>query len=703
MSDHKIFTRYKANEIRAELQSFEVKKSKVSANKRKDGLKKIIANLTLGNYNEMAYLAPEILKFWKIEDDLEVKRICHEYVRSFGIVNPKNTVEALPFILNDLKNRNEKIQIMALKTLVAVPSAEFIDEASRIIPSFVNRRSVPPDVTRTAIYALKRLDEVNHDRVVECLPFLLELIQRENVDPIIHVAALNTLNSIHESNPNLQPLKLSMETAFNSLDLLQTLNEWDKALVLDALTISAVPGSHEDAYEMIDIVLPQLQHVNTFVALNAFKFIAYLLNYVDSVNESLIKRFSNSIISLLNKPPELQFLVLRNVILLLLSRDVPLLNLDVSYFFIEFTDPIFIKDTKLECLYLLANEETLPRILEELEQYATDIDIQMSRKAIRAIGNLAVKLKHHSASECVTALLDLLEFGVEYVVQEIISVFRNILRKHPSEFKSCIKDLVKYTDSVQEPESKNAMIWIITNYSDNMSNYLQIFQIFSSKFLEETLDVQFSILNSSVKFFVRDPNPKTEKICMQMLKSCTEDSNNPDLRNRAFMYWSLLSLAQTDKAHLLSNESLKNILDGELPVIELNTKLDPVILEELELNIGTIASIYLKPVSQIFRNTRPRYLLPSPALNKSRGQLKILHDTKNWNNLESLDTLHEDFSNNRSDKSAHKKSMMNDYDKPAETVNQLKGKRKSSSTSPSKLSRKPSMLVRKLSIRKPFS
>lgn len=47
--------------------------------------------------------------------------------------------------------------------------------------------------------------------------------------------------------------------------------------------------------------------------------------------------------------------------------------------------------------------------------------------------------------------------------------------------------------------------------------------------------------------------------------------------------------------------------------------------------------------------------------------------------------------------------MMDDYDKPAEKINQLKGKRKSSSNNPSKLSRKPSTLLRKLSMKRPFS
>ncbi len=97
-----------------------------------------------------------------------------------------------------------------------------------------------------------------------------------------------------------------------------------------------------------------------------------------------------------------------------------MLKLDISYFFIQFNDPIYIKDTKLECLYLLANKNNLIQILDELEQYATDIDIQMSRKAIRAVGNLAVKLDDSAAANCCDTLADLLDFGVEFFIKEII-------------------------------------------------------------------------------------------------------------------------------------------------------------------------------------------------------------------------------------------------------------------------------------------
>lgn len=81
MSDQKVFARYKANEIVTDLQHFGVKKFKSNITRRKNALRKIIANLVLGNYGEMSLLFSELLKFWQIEDDLEVKRICHDYIR----------------------------------------------------------------------------------------------------------------------------------------------------------------------------------------------------------------------------------------------------------------------------------------------------------------------------------------------------------------------------------------------------------------------------------------------------------------------------------------------------------------------------------------------------------------------------------------------------------------------------------------------
>ena len=74
------------------------------------------------------------------------------------------------------------------------------------------------------------------------------------------------------------------------------------------------------------------------------------------------------------------------------------------------------------------------------------------------------------------------------------------------------------------------------------------------------------------------------------------------------MYWRMLS---TDP------ELAKKVVMGQKPSITAESeKLDPVTLEEMCLNVGTLATVYLKPVQQVFRNARSRKLTVSPALQK---------------------------------------------------------------------------------------
>lgn len=703
MSDQRVFSRYKASEIKSDLQHVDLKRAKVSGMRRKLALKKIIANLMLGNYTEMIQLFPEILKFWKIEDDFEVRKICHEYVRTFGSIKPRSMVEALSYIMDDLKGHDETIQLLALETLISVPLTKFTDEAFNFIISLVNRRSVSIRLLEAAIYSLLQLNDFDHERVMSLTHILYDIIEQHLESPSVRIAALKTLYSLLDNEKNVDRLSLSIDVAYNLLDNIPSLNEWDIAFVLECLVTTVVPNTYSDAYALIDTVLPQLQHVNTSVALNALKFILYLINYVDEVDVALTIRLSNSVTALLEKPSELQFLILRNIILLLLSREKPIIDVDVSYFFIEFNDPIYIKDTKLECLYLLANEINLPQILEELEQYSTDIDIQMSRKAVRAIGNLAVKLGEKAADNCIITLFHLIEFGVEYVVQEIIAVFRNILRKYPHRYEKEVITLMHYIEYVQEPEVKNAIIWIISNYSDVLDNYIELFENIVSNVKDEQLEVQFAILNASVKLYVKTSLSRIENLCQLLFNFFIEKTNNPDLRSRALMYSRLLSMAK-QRPDIINQKTLKDLLNGEIPIIEINSKLDPVILEELELNIGTVTSIYLKPTVQIFKESKIKTLPKSPILHLDKNTLQITQNNSMLNDahkeVNGNMTISSTETNNRN--LSHNVTM-GDYDRPAQKVNQLKSRRKSSVNlnSPIKnISRKPSMLIRKLSLKR---
>lgn len=104
-------------------------------------------------------------------------------------------------------------------------------------------------------------------------------------------------------------------------------------------------------------------------------------------------------------------------------------------------------------------------MLAELKEYATEVDVDFVRKAVRAIGRCAIKVEvkkietyikcnqsvnefffpladtvlllQQSAERCVSTLLDLIQTKVNYVVQEAIVVIRDIFRKYPNKYVTC--------------------------------------------------------------------------------------------------------------------------------------------------------------------------------------------------------------------------------------------------------------------------
>lgn len=71
------------------------------------------------------------------------------------------------------------------------------------------------------------------------------------------------------------------------------------------------------------------------------------------------------------------------------------------------------------------------QVLLEFKEYATEVDVDFVRKAVRAIGRCAIKLER-AAERCINVLLDLIKMKVNYVVQEAIIVIKDIFRRYPN-------------------------------------------------------------------------------------------------------------------------------------------------------------------------------------------------------------------------------------------------------------------------------
>lgn len=595
--DGKLFARGKVAELRTELNGGNKKDKNHSS--KKIALKKIVANMTMSN-NEMVNLFPDIISCMHIQS-LEIKKMCFLFLVNYARMKTEVAVKAIPVLEQDMNDHNPLIRALALRTVSYIHVREYVETTLSAVKTLL--RDNDPYVRKTAAFCVAKL--FDHDKqVVEksnLIDRLNSLLRDDN--PTVVASALASLMDIWERSDHIK-LTIDYSNASKMVAILPDCSEWGQTYILEAL-MSYVPQDHAEALLLAERISPRLSHSNSAVVLTCIRVIMYLMNYIADQKHilALCKKLSPPLVTLLAKGPEVQYLALRNALLILQRRPEVLRN-DIRVFFCKYNDPIYVKVTKLELIFLLANERNIDEVLTELREYATEIDVHFVRKAVRAIGKLAIKIES-GARQCINLLLELVATKISYIVQEATVVIRNIFRKYPNQYESIIGTLCEHLDSLDEPEAKAAMIWVIGQYADRIENSDVLLEDFLDSFLEEPVEVQVALLTATVKLFVQRPT-KGQDLVPKVLRWATEEIDNPDLRDRAYMYWRLLSSDM--------NEAKEMVMGEKPPITAESERLDSQTLEEMCLNIGTLATIYLKPVQIIFRSARARRLMTSPAL-----------------------------------------------------------------------------------------
>jgi hypothetical protein len=91
----------------------------------------------------------------------------------------------------------------------------------------------------------------------------------------------------------------------------------------------------------------------------------------------------------------------------------------------------------------------------------------------------------------------------------------------------------------------------------------------------------------------------------KVLKWATEDVDNPDCRDRGYMYWRLLS---TDPA------AARDIVLAEKPPISTETdRMDRTLLDQLLLHGASLSSIFHRQPQTFIRGAKARYMPDSPV------------------------------------------------------------------------------------------
>lgn len=122
-------------------------------------------------------------------------------------------------------------------------------------------------------------------------------------------------------------------------------------------------------------------------------------------------------------------------------------------FFCNFTEPIYNKMEKLDILYKLVSMNNIDLVLNELKEYSAEVDVQFVRRAVRLIGQCAIKLEK-AAQRCVETLVELVKTQISFVIQEAIIALRDIFRRYPNTFEGAMQVVNENLRSLNDASSK---------------------------------------------------------------------------------------------------------------------------------------------------------------------------------------------------------------------------------------------------------
>ena len=570
---------YFTNNRRGEIPELQEELNSVKHEQKKEAVKKVIAAMTVGK--DVSGLFPHVVKCMEIQN-VELKKLIYLYIINYAKTQPDLAIMAVNSFRKDAKNPTSPlIRALAVRTMGCIRVDRITEYLCEPLKDAL--KDEDPYVRKTAAICVSKLYDIAPD-LVEDTDFLNVLASGLNDGNALVLS--NTVAAIAEiSEIRGRPVvQLTPQIVNRVLAALNEATEWGQIFILDYIATYA-PADSKEAESIVERITPRFAHANPAVVLSAIKVTVKLLDLITSpeIVRNVVKKLAPSIVSLINSEPEIQYVALRCINLILQKRP-NILDKEVRVFFCKYNDPIYVKMEKLDIIVRMTDGKNIDQVLHELKDYATEIDVEFVKKAIQAIGRCGIKIEK-TVDKCVAALVELVKMKVQYAVQEILIVMKDIFRRYPYRFEMVIKDLFNSIEVLDEPESKAAFIWILGEYAEKIEDAEVQLRAQAEGFKDEQLQVQLQILTAVVKLFLKKPD-QGEELITELLRVATEECPNPDLRDRAYIYWRLLSS---------DPEATKKVVLCEKPLInEASYVYEATYLDKLIDQLGTIGSVYHK-------------------------------------------------------------------------------------------------------------
>lgn len=158
---------------------------------------------------------------------------------------------------------------------------------------------------------------------------------------------------------------------------------------------------------------------------------------------------------------EVSFNVLSHIHLLVMRDANWVFESEYKHFFIKYDEPSYIKTLKLEILAHITSTSNIQEIVNELNEYVTDVNVEIAKRSIQCLATITIRLPE-MARHVMQNLRNYLGMQIQYVTIETLKALKDILRRYPEyidEFLPFINP--KLSLDVVDVEGKTALCWIL--------------------------------------------------------------------------------------------------------------------------------------------------------------------------------------------------------------------------------------------------
>ena len=583
---------FETNSLTGELLELRDKLDGNDANQRKSAVKRVISMMRAGE--NVSILFSSMLRCIQT-DDIELKRLVYIYILQYSSHKEEESIMAVSAMIKDSTHFNPLIRALAIRTMTRIRNEAFAENIVTQMKRCLEDED--PFVRKTAVLGVSKLYSLIPEQV-ENLNLFDSLIKcLMDVNPLVIANTAATISSINKLRS--KPIyKYNSNTILNLANAIESSSEWCQITLLDCIA-EYEPESPEEARNMIERVIPFLNMKNPSVVIASFKCILRFMDYDDNDPETLYPRIIPAVLALVcnadTNTQEIQFCVLRT--LSLFSQKYPkALSKEHNMFYCKYNDPSYIKLEKLNIIVNIAQQSNLPTILNELEEYCNEVDVQFVRKSIQCVGIIATEFAAASR-KCVDILVHLIDGKADYAIEESIIVLTNLLRKYPSHFEGIISHICQSAENLKSAEAKISFIWILGEYCHLIDSVDVIIDQYIDSFVDETPSVQLAIITSIVKIYLNNQEQAKDQL-QYILDIATNKGEHfhPDVTNRAMFYWRLFSSVS-------SQEDIKQIIKVEkTQSLSSKSQFSEEVLDNLIRDIGLVSGVLYLDSSSFNKN-----------------------------------------------------------------------------------------------------